>query len=214
MEITTEFISEKFKEFNAEYFEGKLNTPRFEVMHTKSLLGELHFDSFWSVYRHKWVIYGYAIRISDYYNRPQHYVEETILHEMIHLYIAQFKLKDTRTHGKIFYSIADRINKQGGWNIARVHKGEVLVPRETKNDGYWVGCYRSVDMKKYVSFVMSKSKIEYFKKQLSSCPNLCADWFIFHSYDNAAFGHYPKCRRRIRGWFISEEEFNKYKKVV
>lgn len=212
MEITIEFIKERFSRFNAEYFKGELVTPKFEISHTKNKLGQLCFGYKWDSRKYDWITCNYVIKISDYFIRTQHCVEETILHEMVHLYMRQNNMKDTSAHhGKVFYRIADRINREGGWNIARIHKGEELTPRETNNDGYWVACCWVANKGKYFNFVMNKNKISYFKKLLNDNAKLYPSWFMFHSYDHTTFGNYPKCNRRMRGWYITEEEYAKYK---
>ena len=87
MELTIDFIKERFNRFNAEYFSNRLVTPRFEISQCRRALGD--FRNARTYYR---------IRLSDYYVRSERDFEQTILHEMIHLYQAQTKSSDLK-HG-------------------------------------------------------------------------------------------------------------------
>ena len=108
MEVTTDFIKSSFDKFNKEYFNGALVTPTFEVSHCRRALGDFR-------RRNKY----YRIRVSDYYIRSQREIEQTILHEMIHLYQSQFNCRD-KSHGIDFKEKASDINCKGGWCISRL----------------------------------------------------------------------------------------------
>lgn len=42
MALTLKFIEEQFNVINKKHFDGKLLTPRFEITHVKSYLGQYH----------------------------------------------------------------------------------------------------------------------------------------------------------------------------
>lgn len=119
MTLTIDFISSKFSLFNREYFGGVLDMPEFRIVRVKSYLGRYH-----------WKYGGYGsdgcrlllesvIYISDRYDRSEFEYCNTLLHEMVHLYIRQKGIRDSRSHhGEVFYSIASRINREGGWRIS------------------------------------------------------------------------------------------------
>ena len=123
MEVTTDFIKSSFDKFNKEYFNGALVTPTFEVSHCRRALGDFR-------RRYKY----YRIRVSDYYIRSQRDIEQTILHEMIHLYQNQFNCRD-KSHGIDFKEKAFDINCKGGWHISRLTstKGCQVNPKYTKS---------------------------------------------------------------------------------
>ena len=104
MELTIDFIADNFQMINELYFNNELETPRFEITHVKSYLGQYHwqYDMFGE-------FMDSVIRISDMFDRTEEDIINTIAHETIHLYIRQHHIKDTRPHhGKVFYSIAAR----------------------------------------------------------------------------------------------------------
>ena len=61
--------------------------------------------------------------------------QETLLHEMIHLYIAYHNITDTSSHGKEFRRIMQRLNSEHGWHITvstSMHKHK-LTPSHPDN---------------------------------------------------------------------------------
>ena len=116
MALTLSFIAEQFDNINKKHFNNDLLKPRFEITHVKSYLGQYH----WKYSYDSRIFRESVIRISDMFDRSESDITNTIAHEMIHLYIRQNKIKDTnKHHGRVFYSIADRLNREGGFHIAR-----------------------------------------------------------------------------------------------
>ena len=120
MELTIKMIADNFKVINKLYFNNGLITPRFEITHVKSYLGQYHWR-----YAYDGSFIDSVIRISDMFDRSESDICNTIAHECIHLYIRQNHIKDTRPHhGKVFNRIADRLNREGGFHIARTDSVE------------------------------------------------------------------------------------------
>ena len=104
MIITIEEIKNVFNEYNAKAFDNELPMPRFELMSTKSLLGQLKRNR----------VLGemcYTIRISTYYDRAFEGFRNTIVHEMLHYYIRFKGIKDTSSHGRIWKTRAAELNR-------------------------------------------------------------------------------------------------------
>lgn len=57
------------------------------------------------------------LRINTRFDLPEDLLQDTILHEMIHYYIAVNHLRDTSTHGQLFRREMKRINEQGNRHI-------------------------------------------------------------------------------------------------
>lgn len=108
MEMTVLTLAEWFKLFNEKYFQNKLIQPYFVITTRKSFLGR------YSVRNKKDVI-----KISIYFKRSEKEYQQTLIHEMIHCFIYQQKIKDTSAHGREFKRIASEINRDG-WNIQRL----------------------------------------------------------------------------------------------
>jgi hypothetical protein len=199
MQLTEDFIKKNFIVFNNEYFDGKLKMPKFRVMHTKSRLGLCSWKNTSGVKT------DYTISVTDYFVFGEKKLQNIILHEMIHLYIRQNGIKDSRTHhGRVFYSIADKINRHG-WNIARTDSVNGYETKEKKTyhliafkdskDKYFLMAYNP----KYESYYVS-----YFAKYPYHFKNPV--WFT--SDDSKAYGSLSECHRGVRGRFISKEKYN------
>jgi hypothetical protein len=211
MVLTISFIADNFSKFNKEYFEGKLKTPTFEITHVKSYLGQYHwkYDKFNYTYDGRRTIRESVIRISDRYDRNETEYRQTILHEMIHLYIRQNDIKDTRPHhGRVFNSIADRINRQGGWHIARTDSVEGCgLTDKTKVNRFYIACFFSGQTGKYFRFRINEKYLDYYKDMFDKYPEHYKNPFIYVSTDDKMYAHYSSCYKSVRGWYISKEEY-------
>lgn len=200
MELTIKFIEDAFHKFNAEYFNGELKTPRFEIMHTKSLLGQCHWDK----------VNGkrtnYLIRVSDYYKRNERGYHNTILHEMIHLLIRQKNIKDTRTHhGQVFYRYADFINSYG-WNVARTDSVKGLELNTDKVITYHMVAFKDKKGKYFLMRYKPYAR-NYFISKFVRSKDYYQDLIWFTSTENTKYGHFSECIRGVRGFYIDKKEY-------
>ena len=210
MEVTIQFLTDSFKTFNAIYFKNELLMPRFEITHVKSYLGQYHWEY---SYDHR-IFCDSVIRISDYYMRDETALQETLLHEMIHLYIRQNRIKDTRPHGNVFHTIAHRLNMEGGFHIASTNSVKGCGLRDkSKKETYHVACYKMGRNGRYFSFVFNQNYLEYYKHLFDHNPQRYQNVFMFTSTDDKKYAHYPKCRTSIRGYYIDFDEFNKLRET-
>lgn len=66
--------------------------------------------------------YDFKLSFSTRLDLPQNVLEDIIIHEMIHLYIGYFQIKDTSPHGKVFREFMNKINSNFGRHISISHK--------------------------------------------------------------------------------------------
>lgn len=200
MEVTIDFLKSSFDKFNNVYFKGDLITPVFEVSNCRRALGD--FRSRGGKYR---------IRVSDYYVRSKRDIEQTLLHEMIHLYQSQFKCND-RSHGMVFKEKAFVINRKGGWSISRCTstKGCQVNPkyadRLNKPKTYYMMIYRSANGKFFL-FRMSLRNVTMWVNTVAYHRPSVITYGTFTSSDRE-FDDYPSCRSVARGSYITEEKYN------
>ena len=205
MNLTLDFIAQKFHKFNKEYFNGELQTPTFEITRVKSYLGQYHWR-----YNFDGSLHENVIRISNMFDRNETDYCNTIIHECIHLYIRQNHIKDTRKHhGRVFNSIADRINRQGGWHIARTDSVEGCgLTDKTSIKIYYIGCFYSGKAGKHFKFRINPKYLDDYKRRFDQYPKHYQDVFVFTSNDDKTYAHYSQCHSAVRGWYISKKEFD------
>ena len=106
MIITEKFLSDRFDELNATYFDGDVPRPSaFLINRSKNSFGQCMFFK-----NHRDI---YLISISNYYDRPEQDVTNTLIHEMIHAYLWGKGSKDYNKHTGEFLKLADQFNRQG-----------------------------------------------------------------------------------------------------
>lgn len=122
MFATIPYMERKFEEFNKLMFSSQL--PRIPIILTdaKTFLGKC-------VYRQrrgkdgKPEYYDFKLRINTRVDLPESEVEDTLIHEMIHYYIALNRLEDASTHGPLFIHIMNTINEKYGRHLTVRYKG-------------------------------------------------------------------------------------------
>ena len=120
MRVKIQFLKERFAYFNGLCFEGKLPDIKLRLSSSLRTLGAL---------RYKKSIFGQVKRedivlsISNRLDLDQQVIEDTIIHEMIHLYILWSHIKDTSAHGVQFRRIMNHINLKHGRSITISHRG-------------------------------------------------------------------------------------------
>lgn len=197
MELTIEFLRNKFTEFNNRYYNGALMEPSFELFKSRRLGGQYSWGN------------GMPgkIRINVYYKRDERSYCEILLHEMIHLYIRQNKIKDNRAHhGSAFKREMSRINSFGDYNVTLHCDSKGLECDAPEGKEYFIGSYKVKGKRRFV-FVISKNRLEYYQRLFMQYPLHFSDAVIFTSKNSAEFDSYSQCRRSIRGWYKTEEEF-------
>lgn len=118
------FVQKTFDRFNAECFEGVL--PAVPIVLTKAgtFLGKMEYksrrDFFGIISSH----YDFRLKISTGFDLAQEELEDVVIHEMIHYYIAYRNLPDSSVHGETFRRIMDTINQKYGRHITVRHHGE------------------------------------------------------------------------------------------
>lgn len=114
--LTAAYVLGRFRKFNTEIFGGRLPEVPVIISDARTFSGLLS-------YRNRPDIGGSAgafdfkLRISGILNEPGDALDDVVLHEMIHLFIAFTGLKDTSPHGHIFKGMMKAINEVYGRGI-------------------------------------------------------------------------------------------------
>lgn len=116
MKPTVEFLHKAFRRFNCEIFSDELPWICLQIGHARRAVGKMifrrHVEADGSISRTP-----EKIMISDYYDYEQSELEDILIHEMIHYYIAHRGIVDTSPHGEIFTRMMREINIRHRRNI-------------------------------------------------------------------------------------------------
>ncbi len=124
MICTLIYLRRRFAEFNSLCFGDGLPVPRMRIGSSRRTLGSL------SCKRERTMAGGtrvsaFTLTISAFYDLSQQEIDDTILHEMIHLYIMANAVRDTSAHGRVFRGMMNAINARFSRHITVTHKGEL-----------------------------------------------------------------------------------------
>lgn len=114
---TVDYIQSCFDEYNVLFFNGTLSPIPIKLSNARTFLGKVTFVKRRKWLFGEWVYSNFKLRINTRFDLPEELIQDTILHEMIHYYIAVNHLRDTSTHGQLFRREMKRINEQGNRHI-------------------------------------------------------------------------------------------------
>lgn len=181
MRATAEFVIERFNKFNAEIFGGKLPPLVVRIGRARNSLGCLSYKGIEN-------FYDFKLTISSLYDLAEQDLEDVIIHEMIHYYIAYFGIGDTSSHGKEFRRIMTSINKKFNRNVVVQRKNDKLADGLVARP-HIVGT-GSTKEGKIVMTVIAKNKIHIFWSLMPKLfPVVNMRWYV--SYDNY-FDKFPR----------------------
>jgi len=125
MRATIEFVQAKVDYFNDLCFGGELPPIPIVLTSARTFLGKV-------TYMRRRGLFGrvvgnsdFTLRISTSFDLSESELEDVIIHELIHYYIASRNLKDTSAHGETFRQMMSDINARFGRNVVLRHQGLV-----------------------------------------------------------------------------------------
>ena len=206
MIVSKEWIAEKFSRFNADYFGGLLPTPAFGLSRSKSRLGSMSYRLNRRLFRT--VKSNYTLHMTTAFDMTERQAENILLHEMIHLHIASQGLRDTSSHGKIFRSIMQNLNRQYGWEITVSTSPDNFLPakRQTKKKMRLVLLLRHQQAGCIISVVNAKYR-QQIERVIARAHDICEHQWIVS--DDDYFASFPQVRS-LRGRRVSEAEYQKW----
>ena len=113
--VTTEMINFYFNIYNEKYFNSTLPLPNFCIIHRSSVFGYFRYTP------SNGVVCNPIIEISDKYNYTEDQLEDVLVHEMLHYYLAYTGKDKKCRHGKEFKKYADDLNLNYGLNIQKTY---------------------------------------------------------------------------------------------
>lgn len=203
MKITIDYLKNKFKEYNAQYFNYEIPMVSFILVKSRSPLG---------YYRHS----TRTIAITSYYTDiAEHDVEEILIHEMVHAWQYATGNCDTgknHHHGAKFYNKAELINIQSNhyFHISRLTQ----LSKETQDGG-------RIRISNNNPFILGRKKGDttcYIGKVTEKALYTFPNWLVPKYYEKleyfyvddsiaAMFADYHISRSRFNYRKMSEEDF-------
>ena len=151
-ELTIDYLRQAFEHYNNLIFDGKLPVPKLKWSRAKTRLGQMACKRKKSWGRTKF--YDFSISVSNYYKLTTEQIDDVLIHEMIHYSIAYTGLKDTSSHGIVFRSMMDKINRTFGRHLTISVRTRNLQPRTAQQPkDYLILALKMKDGKYFLSSV-------------------------------------------------------------
>lgn len=189
MKPTTDYVSARFAEFNRRMFNDTLPEVDIRLSRARTFLGQLAYRRI----RQKdgSVRYGdFVLKISNLIDREQKIIDDTILHEMIHLEILHGQQADTSAHGAIFRRRMAQINHDFGRHITIRHKvTESEHEADTRRRVHVIGKVMLRDGTRGL-LVPAHTRIALFRAMMACHPQVAAIEWI--TTTDPYFNRYPR----------------------
>lgn len=118
------WFQNNFRNFNQKYFNNQLPMPKFSYRCPSNMWGCYNADALYSGNRITKIYSSGELCLTAQYSRNEKSIQNTLLHEMIHMYIfLVLKKKPMFEHGVEFNRLASIIN-QDGWKISAKNEME------------------------------------------------------------------------------------------
>lgn len=178
------FMRERFARFNEQIFRSMLPLPQFKVREARSYRGKFFHD-------HSG-LYGdiYTLVLSKSFDLDERELEDVLIHEMIHFYIAFNRIKDRSPHGPQFRSLMAQINQAHGRNIEISHRARSVSdsPFVMKYKKCYVCVLGMRDGRRLIARVPSTKIFEFHRIFNANSSIVAQTWYASF---NPEFQYYP-----------------------
>ena len=192
MTPTIEYLEERFDTFNVMCFDGALPRIPIKLSRARGFVGRLQYRTVHDWRRRIVGRDGFVIRISTRFDLPEAEIEDTLIHEMIHYWIAWKGIKDTSTHGRAFRAKMKEINELYGRHLTISHKSTPEeLDRDTRIREHHICVSQLADGRTALT-VCAEAAIPKIKRAFRWSPTVRSTaWY--HSTD-PWFNRFPHCR--------------------
>ena len=193
MRATIEYIQARFAAYNEQFFGGSLPPIPIRLSHAKGFLGKVTFTRRRKGLFQKYKNEDFVLRINVRIDLPEEVVEDTILHEMIHYYIAVNQWNDTSVHGQLFRREMERINREGNRHIRISHRLSESDQREASvKKGRRVGIVHFEDGRTGIKIVPKQVRhLITWNRRAKSTYQLGIKQIEWYYTDDEYFAKYP-----------------------
>lgn len=192
MTPTVPYLEERFDTFNRMCFDGVLPRIPIKLSRARSFVGRLQYrivrDRLRRIVRKE----DFILRISICFDLPEAEVEDTLIHEMIHYFIAWKGLQDNSTHGRLFRAMMQEINAHYGRHLSISHKSSPAdLARDTRVREHELIVSELADGRSAVT-VCARSYGAALRRAISRAPAV-RSLRCYRSRD-PWFNRFPRCR--------------------
>lgn len=121
MKPDIQFLKTKFAEFNAKIFGSRLPEPLITLCDVTSFVGQYK-SRIRTLPDGRREHYDHQLRFSTAFSLEERELEDTVIHEMIHYFIAYNGLQDRTAHGPLFKALMQSVNEAHGRSIGISHR--------------------------------------------------------------------------------------------
>ena len=121
MKPTLPYLKERFSDFNARIFGGRLPEVPITLCEATSFVGQ-HKSKTRILPDGRRETYEHQLRFSTAFDLSCEELDDTIIHEMIHYFISYNGLQDRTAHGPLFKALMASINEAHGRNVGISHR--------------------------------------------------------------------------------------------
>lgn len=142
------------------------------------------------------------------------FVDNVLVHEMIHQYIIQNDIKDSSAHGVIFKSFMNKINIAFPFEIQiRIKDQNPDIPLSGPSETTHTLLLLHMKNQNFICAVINPKKISHFQHQLKTNAKL---WGInSHEWaesNDSFFERFSRCTTRLHGIAKSEKELDEFRR--
>lgn len=203
MILSVLYIQERIAHFNSLIFRGELPPIPVKLVRARTFLGKIQYKRIRKPFARGYAYRDYLMKISVLHDFDETLLDNVVVHEMIHYYIAYNGIKDSSAHGEMFCKMMNEINIRYGLQICISHR---FAPSERQPD---------LRVREHVVCVSRMASGEY---GITVCSRVCAPkirrdlpryyrpadmrWYVTN---NPFFNKYPHSRS-AKIYKITEEE--------
>lgn len=120
MKPTVDHLRQRFDHFNQLAFGGELPVPTILLSRARTFVGQCAYTVHRGFLGRK-TNHDFKLKFSVQAELGEAELDDVMVHEMIHYYIAYRNLKDTSAHGPLFRQMMEETNRRFGLHVSITH---------------------------------------------------------------------------------------------
>lgn len=112
MIATQQYVKQSFDKYNSLIFNGELPTVEIRLSRGERFLGKMEYRRIYGPFGRLRRCEDFVMRITSVKDLEPDALDDVIIHEMIHYFIAWKGIRDTSAHGKVFRQMMAEINSR------------------------------------------------------------------------------------------------------